>query len=112
MTSRGSRCRRRPMPVDRPFTDPETLAVFTLKRIVRGESPILRVTHDEGDGGWQFLDGGEVAVEEATVVSLRQMTRIDPSVLELADLPLGWVASRAGPGQPSQRAPAVTEEDR
>jgi hypothetical protein len=100
------------MPADWPFTDPENLAVFTLKRIIRGESLILRVTHDEDDGGWQFLDGGEVAVEEASLVSLRQMTRIDPSILELADLPLGWVAERAGPGVPWQRAPAVTEEAR
>lgn len=100
------------MPADWPFTDAENLAVFTLKRIVRGESPILRVTHDEDDGGWQFLDGGEIAVEEASLVSLRQMTRIDPSILELADLPLGWVADRAGPGEPWQRAPAVNEEDR
>jgi hypothetical protein len=100
------------MPADWPFDDPENLAVITLKRIVRGETPILRVTHDEDDGGWQFLDGDEVAVEEASLVSLRQMTRLDPSVLELADLPLSWVASRAGPGEPWQRAPAITEEDR
>ena len=58
------------------------------------------------------MDGGEVAVEEASLVSLRSITQIDPSVLELADLPLGWVASRANPDEPWQRAPAVTEEDR
>src|SRR5262249_51303476 len=101
-----------PMPADWPFADPENLAVFTLKRIVRGESPILRVSHDEEDGSWQFLDGGEVAVEEASLVSLRQMTHIDPSILGLADLPLGWVADRAGPGEPWQRSPAISEEDR
>jgi hypothetical protein len=101
-----------PMPTDWPFTDPENLAVFTLKRIVRGESPILRVAHDEDDGGWQFLDGGEVAVEDASLVSLRKMTRLDSSILELAALPVGWIAERAGPGEPWQRTPAVTEEDR
>ena len=95
-----------------PFTDPENLLVFTLKRITRGESPILRVTHDEDDGGWQFLDGGEVSTEDASLFSLRTMTRIDPSVLELADLPPGWVAERASPGEPWQRTPAVTEDDR
>jgi hypothetical protein len=94
-----------------PFDDPENLAVFTLERIVRGWSPILRVTHDEDDGGWQFLDGGDVAIEEASLVSLRCITEIDPSVLELADLPLGWVAVRASPGEPWQRTPAVTEDD-
>lgn len=95
-----------------PFDEPENLAVFTLKRIVRGESPILRVTHDEEDGGWQFLDGGEVSSQEASLVSLRFVTQVDPSVLEMADLPLGWVAERAGPGEPWRRSPAVSEEDR
>jgi hypothetical protein len=87
------------------------LAVFTLKRIIRGESPILRVCHDEDDGGWQFLDGGEVSTKDASLVSLRTITRIDPSVLELADLPLGWVAERVSPGEPWQRTQAVTEDD-
>lgn len=100
------------MPADWPFADPENLAVFTLKRIIRGETPILRVTHDEDDGGWQFLDGGEIAVEEGSLVSLRQMTRLDASILKLADLPLGWVAERTGPGEPWQRSPTVPEEDR
>src|SRR4051812_30842651 len=86
------------MPADWPFTDPENLAVFTLKRIVRGGSPILRVTHDADDGGRQFLDSGDVAIEEESFVSLREMTRLDPSVLELANLPLGWVARPEGPG--------------
>jgi hypothetical protein len=40
------------------------------------------------------------------------MTRIDPGILKLADLPLGWVAERAGPGEPWQRSPAVTVGDR
>jgi hypothetical protein len=100
------------MPAEWPFADPENVAVFTLERVVRGESPILRVTHDEEDGGWQFLDGGEVAIEEASLVSLRQMTRLDPSLLELGDLPIGWVAERIGSGEPWRRAPARTEEDR
>src|SRR5947209_12602760 len=45
---------RGPMFENWPFAEPEDLAVFTLKRIVRGESPILMVSHDEDDGGWQF----------------------------------------------------------
>ena len=97
---------------DWPFDEPENLAVFTLKRIAQGGSPILRVTHDEEDGGWQFLDGGEVLMEEASLVCLRNMIQLDPSLLELADLPLGWVAERDGPGEPWKRTVAVTEDDR
>ncbi len=43
------------MPDKWPFADPENVAVITLKRILQGGSPILRVFHDEDDGGWQFL---------------------------------------------------------
>jgi hypothetical protein len=96
---------------DWPFTDPENLAVFTLKRIIRGKSPILRVCHDEDDGGWQFLDGGEVATKDAFLVSLQFITQFDPSVLELADLPLGWVAELASPEEAWHRSPTVTEDD-
>ena len=74
---------------DWPFDNPENLIVFTLKRIVNGESVILLVTHDEDDGGWQFLDGDEAAVEDASLVCLRTMADLDPSIVQLADLPLG-----------------------
>src|SRR5262245_5966479 len=40
-----------------PFADPEDTAVITLDRILRGESTLRLVTHDEDDGSWQFLDG-------------------------------------------------------
>ena len=96
---------------DWPFTDPENLAVFTLKRVVSGEFPIRLVCHDEDDSGWQFLDGSDVATEDAALVSLREITRIDPSILELADLPVGWVAERSSPDQPWRQAPAVSEKD-
>jgi hypothetical protein len=100
------------MAADWPFDEPEDLAVFTLRRIIRGEAPILLVSHDEEDGGCQFLDGGEAAIGAASLVCLREVVRLDPSVLELADLPVGWVAERAGPGEPWSRTPAVAQEDR
>jgi hypothetical protein len=33
------------------------------------------------------------------MVGLGIMVRHDPTILELADLPLGWVATRDGPGE-------------
>jgi hypothetical protein len=83
-----------------PFADPEDTAVITLGRILRGEAPLLLVTHDEDDGSWQFLDGEHVFEEDAAVVGLVEMVRFDPSVLELADLPLGAYARRADLSQP------------
>jgi hypothetical protein len=39
----------------------------------------------------------EVLVEEAFLVSLLEMTRIDPSLLELADLPHGRIRPAVSP---------------
>jgi hypothetical protein len=77
--------------------------VITLKRIIREGQPILFVTHDEDDGGWQFLDAGAVAVEDAMVVGLGRIVTLDPSIYELADLPLGWKAWRKTRNDPWHR---------
>jgi hypothetical protein len=82
-----------------PFAEPETTEVITLERIVRGASPVLLVTHDEDDGGWQFLDGGQVFEDEAVVVLLGEIVQLDPALLELADLPRGHYAWRPGGGR-------------
>jgi hypothetical protein len=86
-----------------PFDDPPNLAVITLKRILQGGQPIRYVTHDHDDGGWQFLDGGDIEEEDAMVVGLGTIVRFDPAVAELADLPLGWCAWRNAAGEPWQR---------
>jgi hypothetical protein len=63
-----------------PFKDPPSLAVITLKRILQTEQPIRYVSHDRDDGGWQFLDGGDVYDEDAIVVGLGTMLRLDSTV--------------------------------
>jgi hypothetical protein len=42
---------------------------------------------------------GFTTEEDAAVVGLGTMVRHDRTILELADLPLGWVATRKGPGE-------------
>jgi hypothetical protein len=86
------------------FHDPQNVAVITLRQIIFGEKPILYVSHDADDGGWQFLDGGQVREEDAAVVSLANMVQHDASVQDLADLPLGWCAWRTDAGKGWQRA--------
>ncbi|WP_040770302.1 hypothetical protein [Novipirellula maiorica] len=76
-----------------PFGDPENTAAITLTRIMDGSQPILYVVHDE-DGDWQFLDGGDVSEEDAATVSLKNISKRDPSIMSLADLPVGWAAER------------------
>jgi hypothetical protein len=86
-----------------PFDDPENVATMTVRQITHGGQPILMVSHDAEDGMWQFLTGGPVDMADAMIVSLREVYRIDPSIAELADLPLGWQARRSAAGQPWQR---------
>jgi len=64
------------------------------------------VSHDADDDGWQFLDGKPVDVANAALVGLGEIVRRDPSVLEVADVPPGWSATRATKTSPWQRRPA------
>jgi hypothetical protein len=90
---------------DWPFDDPKNVATFTVRQIVRDGNPILRVTHDSEDGAWQFLEWGTPNEDDAMIVGLEEMTRIDPSILELADLPLGWRAIRRSAAESWHREP-------
>jgi len=82
------------------FDEPEDRAVVTLKEIAQGEAPILLVFHEKGDGDWLFLDGAPFSVENASLVPLRSLVKLDPSLVELAKLPPGWTAKRTAPGEP------------
>jgi hypothetical protein len=86
-----------------PFEDPNNVAVFSLRQIIFEGQPILHVTHDNEDGSWQFL-GAEIPEEnDAVVVALEEIVKHDPSVKELADLPLGWEARRRNKNENWQR---------
>ena len=86
-----------------PFADPPNLAVITLKQIIELGHPICYVSHDQDDGGWQFLTGDDVDVADARVVALREMLVHDPTIASLADLPLGGYAWRTTTTDPWQR---------
>lgn len=79
------------------FDDPENTASIACTHVLEG-SPILRVTHDEDDGGWQFLCGQAEAHEtrEGRVVCLACMVAKDTMLQELRTLPLGRCADRNG----------------
>jgi len=94
-----------------PFADPPNVAVFTLGRILEKREPILQVFHDDDDGGWQFLDGKPISRDEAKLVSLRQMLQQDPTLAQLADLPLGWMAVRSGPESAWERSRQPKESE-
>ena len=89
---------------DWPFEAPPNVAVITMRQILEGKAPILFVSHDEDDGGWQFLTGAVLDADDAKVVALRTIVALDAAIAELADLPEGWTAARDAPGEPWRRA--------
>lgn len=92
-------------PADWPFDESPNVATITTRQVMDGSSWIASVSHDEDDGGWQFI-GPEGAVEElAMLVGLKEIFKRDRSIGELSDLPLGWRAWRSGPESPWQRGP-------
>jgi uncharacterized lipoprotein YbaY len=67
------------------------------------QNPILPVVDYEEDGSWASLEGGTFLEKDATLVTLESVVRVDLSVVELADLPLGWLAERTAASAPWSR---------
>lgn len=88
---------------DWPFDQPPNCAAITLRPILFDGAPILHVTHDEDDHGWQFLGWEDADVAQGAVACLSTIVELDPSVLEVADLPPGWRAWRQSKSSPWQR---------
>ena len=89
-----------------PFDDPPNVATISLRDIMEGRRPILFVQHDADDGCWQFTDGRDSPdPDDGVVLSLDCVLGMDPTIAELADLPLGWRAWREDVDQPWQREP-------
>lgn len=80
-----------------PFSETENTAVITTLRVVRQESPVLCVVHDE-NGDWQFLDGNDIRTEDAVVVSLGSIVKRDNSLASIAGLGSGCQAWRENIG--------------
>lgn len=76
------------------FLEDKNTMVITTKDIIEKKKEIVLVSHDEDDGMWEFLDGADVAEENAAIISLTELVNIDASVNEVSDLPLGWIAYR------------------
>ncbi len=71
-----------------------------LRRSARHRSP------HEPDGDWQFLTAGPVTPETAVMAHLDHVWALDAALVQLQDLPRGYVARR-----PAATAPWVVEVD-
>jgi hypothetical protein len=92
-----------------PFDQPRNCAAITLRSIVFDGSAILHVAHNGDDHSWQFLGLEDADPDEAAVVSMEEIVTLDPSVLEVADLPPGWHAWRVSKDSPWKRASAIVK---
>lgn len=85
-----------------PFTEPRNTATFASRHIFTGDV-ICHVYHSWEDGSWSFLPDRETQSEDCLIVCLHNIYERDPSIGDLADLPYGWKATRAGKDQPWER---------
>jgi len=78
------------------FEDPLNTAVFTTKFVVTDRKLITYVANELEDGDWQFFSDDKFDNYEdvAMLVGLGEIIDFDNSVLEIANLPLGYKATR------------------
>jgi hypothetical protein len=91
------------------FRERPDSTAFTTKRVFRGAA-IAYVFHDR-EGTWQFVDAEPWVPDDFVVSHLGHIIEQEPSLAELADLPIGWGASRDGPEGPWIRRPTSPESE-
>lgn len=69
------------------------------------------VTHDADDHGWQFIGTSDASVADGRLVCLEEIVHLDPTVLEVADLPTGWEAVRESVGDAWRRRQQLADLD-
>ena len=94
-----------------PFDQPQNCATLTTTHVVRAGEVITHVYHDADDHGWQFHASRPATSADAMVVALREIVDLDATVLEVADLPPGWMATRVAVGDPWKRSRNPSEEE-
>jgi hypothetical protein len=67
---------------------------FILERIVRDETAITFVAHDD-EGDWFFIDDEEWDEKDVILIKGADVLTLDPTLEALTDLPLDWEAERA-----------------
>jgi len=78
---------------------------YVCTHVALRERPILLVDHSDGD--WQFLCGSpHHESSECRVVGVGHLLEIDPSLLEIQDLPEGTEATRVDVNSPWIRRPS------
>src|SRR6266550_5100333 len=92
------------------FPDDPHARVFLSETVHKATESVTYVSHDAEDGAWQFL-GDSMSDGGGSVIScFHHPIDRDPSLAELADLPLGSYAERDGVGEPWTRKKHSTDD--
>jgi hypothetical protein len=76
------------------FSDTKDTACFVCDHVLNKQKSILHVTHDY-DGYWQFICGQNNHDEtNGKIISIGQATKIDCTINDLFEMPLGFGADR------------------
>ena len=81
-----------------PFDQTENTAAITTRQVLEENKDICIVIHYSDDHSWAFLCGTTNSTEDGRVISMKQATKIDNTLLEIAELPPGWDARREKKG--------------
>ncbi|MEA4915903.1 hypothetical protein [Proteiniphilum sp.] len=76
------------------FIDSLNTAVFTTKYVLDNNCPILYVYHYKEDGAWEFLGIEDISEDDYCVVSLEEIINLDPTVLAVTSMRMGYYAER------------------
>lgn len=80
------------------FDIPNETIVVTSTYVTEQRLPILEVSHEDNEEGgslWQFHCGnGDYSMERMQLVRLDTVLRLDPSIIEVADIRIGTTAKR------------------
>ena len=81
---------------DFKFYEEKNLGVYTTSDVLKGV-PVLYVYHNE-DGDWQFHSSAEPDINDAQLVCLEEIIKLDPSLNDVYHLQYGWRAWRKKAG--------------
>ncbi|MBR6761374.1 MAG: hypothetical protein IKM30_05000 [Oscillospiraceae bacterium] len=80
-----------------PFSERPDLLVFTCTHVLEEGRPVTLVCHHFSDNAWEFLCDCAHTDEEALVISIGELCKMDPALHLLSDLPVGACAVRESP---------------
>ena len=92
------------------FSSPR-LGVVCCGYVFRRERSVRLVSHEED--GWQFLCGGvdHFGSKDGNLIMIRILLGFDPTLAEVADLPVGWEAERKDQGSSWMRTRSNTQSN-